>query len=179
MNSPLEALAPHFRHISVATIGLAALLAATDDARAQWAYATTKDAMRGTVATRADLTSRNTHQFSFPYHGGSRLKLIVWSAPDNADADLRQTVGLFITRGQFRCLQSDVCPIHIKVDDGPVEPLSAQLSDDFGLMWLYSNGVQRIIEATATGRTLSIEVPIYQHGERQYSFRITPLRWKN
>lgn len=128
MNSPLEALAPHFRHISVATIGLAALLAATDDARAQWAYATTKDAMRGTVATRADLTSRNTHQFSFPYHGGSRLKLIVWSDPDNADADLRQTVGLFITRGQFRCLPSDVCPIHIKVDDGPVEPLSAQLS---------------------------------------------------
>lgn len=146
-------------------------------ASAQWSYAKVPDEMRKTTAFRARLISLNSHQFTFPYSGGSRLSLVVWFHKDRPEDVDRHDISLFLSKGQFSCHSNDVCAIHVKVDDGEIEPFSAELSDDFGLMWLTGNGQARLLEAFKSGKQLTIEVPVYQHGERQFKFGLSPLRW--
>lgn len=123
------------------------------------------------------MVSTNAHQFNFPYQGGARLSIIAWNDPTQPDPDDRSPVGLFLNKGQFSCFASDVCAIHIRVDDADVEPFSARLTEDSGLMWLYSNGAARLLDAIARNKALIVEVPVYQYGDRQFKFNLVPLKW--
>lgn len=156
--------------------GLLLTLAATS-ACAQWKYGKQPDEMRKITRTTALMKSSNSHQFSFPYQGGSKLSLVIWNDPARPANELREYVGLFISRGQFGCYVTEPCEFHLKIDDQEPAGLFAYVDDDPGVLWLTDGSSTRVLEALPTAKSMIIEVPIYQHGAKQFKFSTRPLRW--
>lgn len=150
----------------------------TASAQAQWTYLKKQDAMRNTAATVARMQSTNAHASGLSTGRQTRLMLVAWDDPSNDNPELRKTVGFFMSTGMFNC-PSSKCVIHMKVDDGPVEALPVYMNDDYDLLWLDSNGAERFTAAAATGKQVIVEVPLYRTGDRQFTFRLSPLRWPN
>lgn len=133
--------------------------------------------MRNVLRMNAQLKSKNTHSFNFPYQGGSRLSIVVWNDPTRPSNELREYVGFFVDRGQFDCHVTDPCEFHLKIDGEEPVGLNAYSSDDPGLIWLTDGSSTRILEALPTAKSMIIEVPFYQYGPRQFKFSVAPLRW--
>lgn len=144
---------------------------------AQWTYAKVSDEMRKSVSIRARLISQNSHQFDFPYHGGSRLSIIVWKHPDKPDVYDNFEVGLFLNKGQISCSRADGCEIRIRVDNDEIESYDAQPSEDGGLIWITDNHATRFMNALDAGKRMIVEIAVFRHGDKQYRFAVPPLRW--
>jgi len=144
---------------------------------AQWSYAKVPDEMRKSASVRARLISQNSHQFDFPYHGGSKLSIIVWKLPDQPDVYDNYDVGLFLNKGQFSCSPVDRCEVRLRVDNDEIELYDAQGTDDSGLIWITENHETRFMSALAAGKRMIIEVSVFRHGDKQFRFALTPLRW--
>lgn len=157
-------------------LAMALALAATT-AQAQWHYTKVPDEMRSTTSLLARLHSLNTQDVGSISTAGSRLTMFVWLHPFRPETEGRHDIGLALGRGIFSCHNNDVCPVFLKVDEGAVEEFVGELAEDYSVMWLSGNGQARILDAIAKNKRLIVEVPVFQHGARQFRFSLTPLRW--
>lgn len=100
---------------------------------------------------------------------------MVWRHPDTADRTDDIDVALVLDRGQFRC--ADDCRIRMRVNDDEVESFIAEGTDKPGLIWIADRDSTRFLMSLSGGTRAIIEVPVYQHGERQFKFSVSRLSW--
>lgn len=144
---------------------------------AQWAYKRVPDEMRNTVSVRAQLASNNTHQLAFPYHGGSSLIIIAWDEPGTEAGQRNRYVGLALHRGQFSCYPNETCFVQVKPGNSEIIEMAGELDRETDTLWMSDTASGQLLEFAHAGLSITIEVPVFRHGPRQFRFRAAPLRW--
>src|SRR5579884_818339 len=146
-----------------------------------WRYATDADQMRGTKWWGASLYAGDKALLGFPYAGGTPARIVLGQSSNEGPFDERPM--LILENGQIDCYG---CRISFKFDDGPILESIGSKTDCGEAQCVILNAYK---EGTYTPDTLdftqhllkahklTIEVPIYQHGNHQYTFDLTGLEW--
>jgi hypothetical protein len=140
-----------------------------------WEYRSKKDQMRDEEYSYAQANSENEAQFSFPYNGGSKLSIIVRKKNNNLDA-----VIFSISKGQFSCGVSE-CEGAVKFiganGKGKVESLSLSGAADYSSDVLFASNEDWFVKKLKASKEVVIELPFYQHGNVQFSFDVSGLKF--
>lgn len=138
--------------------------------QAKWEYDSRQDKMRGITMKFARTISTNQHKFKFPYHGGSRISLVI------AKKNEEDRIYLMISKGQFLC--PDVCQINVKFDSEEIQTYDASTSSDGSSNFLYINKSDEIISKLKKTKYLVIESEFFNEGSCQFEFNISTLKWE-
>lgn len=140
-----------------------------------WIYDSSTDEMRGTKSFFAKTVSLNSHDFDFPYNGGSKLMLTVRKKGSSND------IYITISKGQILCGSYNGCEVSFKFDDGKVQSITMVEPESHNsdmLFVSYDKTVSKLIDQMSRSKKLTVEVPFYREGKRQFNFDISGLDWK-
>ena len=135
-----------------------------------WSVSTEQDEMRGKPVHYATVTSENEAHFDFPYNGGSRLTMTVRRHPRYGDDVVFQ-----ISKGQFVC-GVDSCSGTINYGNGS-ERISLNESADYDSETLFAASASGVIKKLKGAEKVIVELPFYQEGNRQFTFKTRGLEW--
>lgn len=138
-----------------------------------WKYDTSKDEMRNTTTKYASNISQNVVSFDFPYNGGSQLSIVLRKTGNDTD------IMLMISKGQFLCSIRE-CEAAFKFDSGNIQSITMaeSSSHDSDLLFVaYDKTKQKLINQMKSSQKLTIELPFYQEGNRQFTFNLDGLEW--
>ncbi|MHC8029918.1 hypothetical protein ACYA5A_21605 [Klebsiella pneumoniae] len=143
-------------------------------AASPWVYQDSKDEMRGTSTHIAVTESTNFKEFSFPYNGGAKLRILLVSNDDKTVS----AAGLSLDKGQFVCSDRKECEISAKFDDGSIQEFAVIKTKN-------SENTLLIVDSSLFAETLRIsksafiEVPVYQEGNQQFKFELEPAKFES
>jgi hypothetical protein len=160
------------RSLDMKTLMAIVLLCIASAASAQWSYRSTNDEMRGTKTKLAKLNSINRVQLAFPYHGGSRLQLII-----RKESDANVDVFFWIEKGQLLC--HSICRIYVKFDNEGVEDWEALGADsgESDTIFIYRGRADNFLDRLEMAKKLTVEVQIYDYGRAKFVFNSKGLKW--
>lgn len=144
--------------------------AAAQESTPDWSVSTEQDEMRGKSVHYAAVTSDNEAHFDFPYNGGSRLTMTVRRHPRYGDDVVFQ-----ISKGQFVC-GIDSCSGTINYGNGS-ERISLNESADYDSETLFAASASGVIRKLKGAEKVIVELPFYQEGNRQFTFKTRGLEW--
>jgi hypothetical protein len=159
----------HLRANLMAITATAALLAMP--ASAQWRYETEKNPMTDQVDRWANLASTNRQNLSFPYHGGTRARIILRMRKGQL------AVMLDIDRGQLLC--HDTCEVMVRFDDKPAVEFEASPPADYSNDTLFLRMNSTFIKQLREAKRVRIELPFFQEGTRLFEFKPQGLKWQD
>lgn len=136
----------------------------------EWSVSTEQDEMRGKTVHYAAVSSENEAYFDFPYNGGSRLTMTVRKHPKYGDDVVFQ-----ISKGQFVC-GVDSCSGTINYGKGP-ERISLNEPADYDSETLFAASGQSVIKKLKSADKVIVELPFYQEGNQQFTFKTHGLVW--
>lgn len=139
-----------------------------------WSYDSSKDEMRGIEKKFASTISTNKVYFDFPYEGGSSLQLAIRQIGDD---DIE--VLFVISKGQFLC-GIDGCNVAYKFDDGIIDSSELSPPSDHSSNVLFISGgtnARAFIYAMRKSKKLTVELPFYQSGNKQFQFDVSGFKW--
>lgn len=141
-----------------------------------WELSEEKDPMSDKIIYFANLESDNEEQFEFPYQGGSRLILCIRKSPKYGD-----DVILKITNGQLLSSEFESNnQVSVRFDDKPAKKYRTAEPADFSPDQLFLRNAKDFINNAKTAKTIRIQIPIYQEGERIFNYRLDePLKWEH
>ena len=139
-----------------------------------WSYDHVHDEMRGTVTETAAILSTNAVKIGAPYDE-TRLGLMLRYAPPGSRAPGLSLVAL-LQRGQFDCGMNG-CALHAKIDDGSVVTLYATEAAGGNTGGVFVSDPAATIARMRAGKRLTLEVPIFHDGARQFTFDVEGLVW--
>lgn len=139
-----------------------------------WEYSTDTDEMNDSKSRFASLMSDNTVDFDFPYQGGSSLRLTVrYMKKYGTDVYIK------ISSGQFICneYQGTNC-VRVRFDNGTPIKFTTNEPSDGSADLLFINNAKKFINLAKKAKTIRIEAPFYQEGNRVFTFTVDkPLEW--
>ena len=135
-----------------------------------WSVSTEQDEMRGKAVHYAAVSSENEAYFDFPYNGGSRLTMTVRKHPKYGDDVVFQ-----ISKGQFVC-GVESCSGTINYGKGP-ERISLNEPADYDSETLFAASGQSVIKKLKNADKVIVELPFYQEGNQQFTFKTHGLVW--
>lgn len=144
--------------------------AAPEAPTSDWSVTTEQDEMRGKPVHYAAVTSENEAFFDFPYNGGSRLTMTVRRHPRYGDDVVFQ-----ISKGQFVC-GVDSCSGTINYGNG-AERINLNESADYDSETLFAASASGVIRKLKGADKVIVELPFYQEGNRQFTFKTNDLTW--
>ena len=139
-----------------------------------WNYFTDTDEMNDSKSRFASLVSDNTVNFDFPYQGGSSLSLIVrYMKKYGTDVYIK------ISSGQFICNEyQGTNNVRVRFDDAAPIKFSTNEPSDGSSDMLFLNNAKKFIKLAKQAKTIKIEAPFYQEGNRIFTFTVDkPLGW--
>ena len=139
-----------------------------------WNYFTDTDEMNDSKSRFASLVSDNTVNFDFPYQGGSSLSLIVrYMKKYGTDVYIK------ISSGQFICNEyQGTNNVRVRFDDAAPIKFSTNEPSDGSSDMLFLNNAKKFIKLAKQAKTIKIEAPFYQEGNRIFTFTVDkPLEW--
>lgn len=139
-----------------------------------WNYSTDTDEMNDSKSRFASLVSDNTVNFDFPYQGGSSLSLIVrYMKKYGTDVYIK------ISSGQFICNEyQGTNNVRVRFDDAAPIKFSTNEPSDGSSDMLFLNNAKKFIKLAKQAKTIKIEAPFYQEGNRIFTFTVDkPLEW--
>lgn len=139
-----------------------------------WNYTTDTDEMNDSKSRFASLVSDNTVNFDFPYQGGSSLSLIVRNMKKYGT-----DVYIKISSGQFICNEyQGTNNVRVRFDDAAPIKFSTNEPSDGSSDMLFLNNAKKFIKLAKQAKTIKIEAPFYQEGNRIFTFTVDkPLEW--
>jgi len=137
----------------------------------KWRYHSTADKMRGTVARFAELDSKNSLRFGFPYHGGRATLTLRDRAQDGLNV-------LLSVQGQFLCSSFSDSSVAVKFDNGPVEDYDCSEPDSGTTGLIFIENADKFVTRLKSARTVIIEANFFQEGPKQMEFDTAGLTWK-
>src|SRR6185312_9604777 len=137
----------------------------------KWRYHSTADKMRGTVARFAELDSKNSLRFGFPYRGGRATLTLRDRAQDGLNV-------LLSVQGQFLCSSFSDSSVAVKFDNGPVEDYDCSEPDSGTTGLIFIENADKFVTRLRSARTVIIEANFFQEGPKQMEFDTAGLIWK-
>ena len=136
-----------------------------------WNYFTDTDEMNDSKSRFASLVSDNTVNFDFPYQGGSSLSLIVrYMKKYGTDVYIK------ISSGQFICNEyQGTNNVRVRFDDAAPIKFSTNEPSDGSSDMLFLNNAKKFIKLAKQAKTIKIEAPFYQEGNRIFTFQLINL----
>ena len=128
----------------------------------QWHYQNWTDAL-GKQRAIAAIQSMNTINLGFPYQGAQRGSLMLRRTEGEKEAMFS------IERGQIVC-GIDSCTVDVRIGKRPAFQMQASGTSDYSTTTLFLNPPSKIWNAAAEGFDITIAVPIYQEGNRTFTF---------
>ncbi len=141
-----------------------------------WEESSEKDEMTDAMTYWASIKSDNTENFNFPYEGGSRL--IIWVRKSSKYGN---DVYIKITKGQLLSNKyNGTNYVSVRFDDAPAKKYSTVEPSDLSSDQLFLNNAKDFIANAKKAKTIKIEVPVYQEGNRVFIYRLDePLKWEH
>lgn len=139
-----------------------------------WDYTTDTDEMNDSKSRFASLTSDNTVDFDFPYQGGSSLTLTIrYMKKYGTDVYIK------ISSGQFICNEYEgTNNVRVRFDNASPVKFSTNEPSDGSSDMLFLNNAKKFIKLAKQAKTIKIEAPFYQEGNRVFTFTVDkPLEW--
>lgn len=138
-----------------------------------WEYESKADEMGRGEIHYASVTSSNTVNFGFPYQGEQHATLMLRTHPKYG-----KDVILQIQRGQFLA-GIDGCTVSVVFDNEKPMRIHANAPSDNSSDAIFINGYSTLISKLRKAKTVRIEAPFYQEGERVFSFQVDGLKWED
>lgn len=138
-----------------------------------WLYDSYEDKISGKSFSTASTFSKNSHQFAFPYQGGSHASLTLRKHPR-----FGQNIYFSITKGQLVCSSGSGCTVDIRIDDGKPFKVSASVPDDYDNTTLFLSGYTSLKNKIKKGKTMVISASAYKEGTPTFEFNIAGLKWE-
>lgn len=135
-----------------------------------WEYSSDTDNITNGTINYAALSSPDKATFDFPYQGGATLTLYLRKHPRWGTSAFFQ-----IDKGQFHC-QIGGCTVSASFD-GKRRSLSLTEPDDASSETLFIEAPQSFIKRLRRAHTVTVELPFFQEGNRQFAFRPAGLVW--
>lgn len=133
-----------------------------------WVYDQREDKMGGTIYS-ADILSKNTVSFDFPYQGEQRATLGIRKHPRWGTS-----VMISIRRGQFVCRLSD-CSLMVRFDERKATRFAAsEPADGSSDLLFFDRDISADIRKASV---LRVEAVFYQEGARAFEFDVSGLVW--
>lgn len=146
-----------------------------NDDLVEWKVRESVDEMTDTKNVWKSLESENEVEFSFPYDGGSSLKLEVRYMKKNGT-----DVILTISKGQL--LSSEVIGsnyITVRFDEDAPQKFQTSSPTDGSSDCLFLKDEQKFINRAKTAKSIKIQVPVFQEGSPLFTFKVDmPLTWE-
>lgn len=143
-----------------------------------WYVSYSNDEMRNTATKFMGLMSTNTHEFGFPYQGGSKLIITLRSnktelKEEQKPEDLKlQEAMVTITKGMFTCESYDNCYISAKFDNSPIEKYTVLKTQDHSNNVFFIKNESKFIKQIIKSKKLIIEATFYKEGNQQFKFNL-------
>lgn len=131
-----------------------------------WHYYKEDDPMGGTDYT-AQLSSRNTVSFDFPYQGEQRGILTL-----NTHPRYGKRVALSLENGQFLCSNYDGCRVQVRFDEGKAATYSATGAADYSTETIFLDGYDRFLSHLLRSSTLRVSANVYHEGSPVFEFYV-------
>lgn len=139
-----------------------------------WNYSTATDEMNDSKSRFASITSDNTVDFDFPYQGGSSLTLTVrYAKKYGTDVYVKISSGQFVGN-EYEGTNN----IRVRFDNGSPMKFTTNEPSDGSSDLLFLNNAKKFIKLAKKAKTIKIEAPFYQEGNRVFTFTVDePLKW--
>ena len=142
-------------------------LLAAAEAKGEWAYRTYSDDATGKQAKTANLTSKNTVNFGFPYSGPQNGYFAIRNHPRyGVDAYLS------VAKGQLLCDSYSNTTVLIRFDNGAATPYSCGEPADHSSETVFIRGVGALESRMKTAKTMYVTVNVYQQGSQTFRFNV-------
>lgn len=138
-----------------------------------WSYSEEKDEMSEKMMYFATCTSTNTHEFKFPYNGGSYLYLMVRNINNKNDVVLK------ISKGQIMTSVSNDEYIRFKFDGGEPVKYYFSGSSDGDSKYAFIEQSTSLIKKLKVAKDVKIDIPLYQEGRPVFNFDVSGLEWNH
>lgn len=137
-----------------------------------WTYEEEKDEMSGEMKYFASCTSTNTHEFQFPYEGGSCLYIYVRNMGG------KNSVCLQISKGQIMPSILGNQSIRFKFDGGEPVSYSYNGSSDGSPEYAFMERSAALIKQLKAAKTVKVDLPIFQENRPIFEFDVEGLKWE-
>lgn len=138
-----------------------------------WKYGTSTDEMRDSVTETAELASLNT--LNLGPHEKALGGIVITRSSSKGERVI------FFTTAQVSCSKKEFryngCIISIKFDDNPVEELVMEKVSENANSMVVSEGGAEFLRKLRTAKKLTVEYPIYSHGNKQFNFDVSNFKW--
>ena len=139
-----------------------------------WDYTTDTDEMNDSKSRFASLESDNSVEFDFPYQGGSSLTITVrYMKKYGTDVYIKISKGQLIS-SEFEGTNN----VRVRFDNGSPIKFTTNSPSDGSADMLFLNNAKKFINLAKKAKTIKIEAPFFQEGNRVFTFTIDkPLEW--
>lgn len=138
-----------------------------------WKYSVNKDDMSGKEIAYAQTSSANKQNLHWPYGPGIGARLNLRRHPRSG-----KNAFVEIDKGQILCRSYESCTIMIRFDDRPASKYAAKGPSDGSSDTVFILNYSKFFAELKKSKTLIIELPMYQDGNRSWNFNVDDLSWK-
>jgi hypothetical protein len=135
-----------------------------------WRYDKVTDDMTGKEIWVADCESTNSIELAWLHGKSVTARLSLREHPRHG-----KNVMLTLTAGQLLCRSYENCSITVRFDDAPPKTWSARGPPDGDSKMIFILGYDRFLKALRKASVVRIEVPLYQEGNRAFTFNSANL----
>ncbi|MES2218381.1 MAG: zinc-ribbon domain-containing protein [Pseudomonadota bacterium] len=133
-----------------------------------WFYSQEEDPMSKGKIYYAIVSSTNTVEFKFPYHGSQHAKLTLRISEKSGKDVLFE-----IEKGQILCRSYEHCTLLVRFDDEKAEKFSAVGAADNSTDTIFIHNYDRFLKRMIKAKRVRIAVNIYQEGQPIFEFDVT------
>lgn len=140
----------------------------------EWKVRESIDEMTDSKNVWKSLESENEVEFSFPYDGGSSLKIEVrYMKASGSNVILR------ISKGQLLSSFNGTNYVTMRFDDDAPQKFYTNEPADGSSDCLFLQNPQKFIKQAKTAKSIKVKVPVYQEGNPLFTFKVDkPLTWE-
>ena len=140
---------------------------------AGWDYSTKTDTLSGKDISFATVPSLDTQNLHSPYGPNIKAYITLRKHP-------RHKLSAFvdIDAGQLLCRSYESCTIMIRFDDRTPIKFSGIGSKDGSTEMVFIRHYERFLSELKKSKTAFVELPLYQDGNRTWSFNVKDLKWQ-
>jgi len=145
--------------------------------KTSWHYSTDipggmTDDMTGKEIRTAATISTNSHDLQWPHGKGVTATLRLRKHPRYGNDIIVE-----LTAGQILCDSYDGCHIPVRFDDKPMRTFTGAPPSDHGITTIFIRGYDKFLKAARAAQKVTIEIKLYQDGNRTFTFDVSGLEW--
>lgn len=161
------------RIIPVVGLAILVFVGLSLSARAEWQYSSDKDALTLKTTYFAQVESKNTVNFSFPYAGAQHATLTLRTHPQYG-----KDVILSIDKGQFLCTSYSGCTVRVRFDENAPVAFTAFGPSDHSTTPLFIRNYSKFVGLMTNARVVVVQAEFFHQGNHIFEFDVSAFDQK-